>query len=381
MKPIFQLISYVVFTFLCFVVFSINFNPTNQSLAIHPFKKNKKRKFNVALFLSNICVLVLAIIFGILSVFYSADISTLDRFNYAIRYTQPLIYPEPWTTGLNFIVNIIRQISLNPDLLYFTISFVCFFVVMIAYFKSKKTTPYTLLLIMFSNLLIYSFYLLKQAPSIAISALFFVLMIEEKWISGLVLLLICVSFHEAALILVPIYLYLVFLKRFSQSTHKYVLLLVVLIFLFFPYINQYFIRVFLIFVPSLADEISDYIVSSGIIVDSSNLLTIFRGIPYYLITINALFNREYLTKKIPQIDIYIVLSLFASLSMGLSFYMYWMSRFAAYFYFPSLVLAGLMAEHNRKTLINRLLNIGILLSLSFFTIRYLAQIFFIHGGF
>ena len=158
------------------------------------------------------------------------------------------------------------------------------------------------------------------------------------------------------------------------------ILMILVIFLFKPF-TKVAIGVLENLVSGNLARLSFYFGDTGLINDPVNILTTIKGFPFYLITIYGFKRRKEYINRIPHYDKYMIMSFFVSITILLSAYMYWMWRFGTFFYFPIFVFASQLASVNKDDKQDRLFSLLLMVSLGFFTLRYLWRIFYIYGGF
>lgn len=336
---------------------------------------------------SNYNITYLAIIFcSVILAIYSACITSsvydADRAGYTYRYVNHIdSYFLKNSYGLYILVRILWCFSDNPSWLYFTVTFISVFITLLALKISEIDDPFPYLLMGFSLYNVYSFYLFKQAPAIAFSSLAFALFLKKKKIFCLITIILAISFHETAFILIPLFVVLTGAKRKSVRVVSYIFLGVSL--LFFSSASSTIVSIFFKIIPSLSTQLRIYLNDSGAIETNSNFLTIIKGLPYYLITIYALKYRKTCSTRIKNFDRYFTMSVFASVLTLMSGYMYWMWRFAAFAYFPQFVFVAQLCKETKN--INpkesNLFKVCLCFLFLFFTGRYLLQVFIKNGGF
>ena len=123
------------------------------------------------------------------------------------------------------------------------------------------------------------------------------------------------------------------------------------------------------YVPILKKQLLPYLSTNN------NILTILKGISYYLILIIVLSKRNDLKNKIEEYDKKLILIVFTLFFILFSFYMYWTFRFSLYFYLPIFIFI-FQVKNNKKKLINILMISSVTL-----TLRELILVFFKYGGF
>lgn len=323
-------------------------------------------------------ILVFAVLVGVYSALIAGQYPyTSDRGNYARRFENR--WADPWTAGLNLVADFAHLFSDRAEWLFFLVSAICTVLLLIAYNSWENASPQTLLLLGWSNLLMISFYLLKQAPSVAFSAISLSALFSNKKVLSAVTLVMAILFHEAAYALVPLYLVILGSQKRWIRTIEYVFLLA---FLFaFPQITALMTKVAGLLDIGLVEQTSGFLDEGGQVVINENLLTVLKGVPYYAITIYALINRKSISQRIEHYDRYLVICVFVSVVTIASAFMYWMYRFAIYGYFPMFVLWPQLVRATRSRRNRMLLNVLVYGSLSFFTFRSLFIVYFVSGGF
>lgn len=304
-----------------------------------------------------------------------------DRLHYVSRFVD--CWRKPWSPGLNAIGDFLHLFTNNPHALFFLVTFLCVLVTLWAYRTRNGGYREALLFWASSTCTIESFYLLKQAPAIAFGTLSIILLMKDnfryRYIACAAALAAAVSFHETALILIPIYCAL-FLTKWKWIRWASYLLVAVGV-LFFGPVSRIAFSIIEVVMPPLFEQVSPYLDETGAMSFSLNVLTPLKGFPYFLITAYGFWNRPRLKDEIRYYDWYLMLSVCASAFFVLSAYMYWMWRFGTYCYFPMYIFAS---ELYRKASDRRLAQVffGLVLSsLAFFTLRYLFQCYFLYGGF
>ena len=155
----------------------------------------------------------------------------------------------------------------------------------------------------------------------------------------------------------------------------------ILVVIFFIPFSRVAIRISGTLIPQLLTELQSYIDDTGAMKVSLNIPTTVKGFPFYLITIYGFRRRKEYIASIRHYDKYMLMSFFVSITILLSAYMYWMWRFGTFFYFPIFVFASQLASVNKDDKQDRLFSLLLMVSLGFFTLRYLWRIFYIYGGF
>ena len=208
-------------------------------------------------------------------------------------------------------------------------------------------------------------------------AIAFACLFKNQRKTCIVLTALAITFHESAWIVIPIYFALIFSKSKTSRFLSYSILLICVI--FFRQISTILVNLFS-FIPGISDQIVSYIDEKGGIVAEENYFTILKGLPYYFITIFAFVKRNVLKDKIKNYDKFLMISFFCSIATLLSFYMYWMWRFAAYCYFPVVVFASIIYSRLTKSKEKMMFASFIVLTLGALMVKLLIQYYYIYGG-
>lgn len=367
-----KILAYLMFVIITYFISNNSYQRYSRRLTLSTDKSYKRYSWKISL----LEIIFLSTIIGIYSIIATKYPYSSDRGNYVVRFVN--YADSPWTPGFNMLVDFIHLFTNEPKVLFFTVSFLCLFITLVAYNIFEDARPKALLLMSISTYCIDSFFLLKQAPSVAFAAISFALFFKRRFKLSIIFLIIAILFHEAALILIPIYIVLLGANKRWVRTFQYIILISSV--LFFREISDIVLGFISNWIPGLNVELATYLDESGSIKQSNNILTVLKGFPYYFLTFYAMLKRSYLKPKIQNYDSYLLLCVFSSAITIMSVYMYWMSRFATYCYFPMFIFVALILREDkgRDKQIFYLLVAG---SLFFFTVRYLYQIYFWHGGF
>lgn len=326
-----------------------------------------------------IALIIFCIIYAFYALICSGDQFIGDRYNYAIRFSDDIYlnYIKTQSMGLYWIFILLHSFTYEPNLLFFAVTFIYSFIVLITFNECKESTPIAILLWGLSLSSIYSYYLLKQSIAIAFGGLALILLFNKKWLFSVLSIILAICFHESAYIIVLVLLVVLVIRKNRKIGAIFSMVAFISI-LFFGIFNKYFISI-AILIPGIGNQLVSYVSDEELIL-SSNYLTIFKGLPYFVITFYGFIKRKEMASKINNYYSYLFVSFFASLTFFASFYMYWMWRFGAYFFFPSLIFAGkLFQVSDNKNEKQSFLAIVILLFL-FITIRALFQYYFLYGG-
>ncbi len=329
---------------------------------------------------SGIAMFISATAMGLYSTIVSQIPYSSDRRNYVTRFINH--WDSPWTPGLNGIADFLHLFTNSPEALFFTVTFLTTILFLVAYRISKNTDKNALILLVSSYCLIYSFFLLKQGPAIALGAIAIVYFLKKKYVLSFVFSFLAIQFHESAFVLFPILLLIEFSSR--NKWLRYLSYAVMLMFLFsFSNLSRFSFSLIGRFIPDLMQQSVGYLDENLAIAGrwGNGILTIAKGFPFYLITAYSLLKRKQLKDKTGNYDEFVTISVFTSVASILSGYMYWMSRFGTYCYFPLYLFASELRKVDDNIRDAKWFWSLLVLSTFLLTLRYLIQIFFLYGGF
>jgi hypothetical protein len=338
-----------------------------------------------------IWILIISAAFGYYNTINGGEISGSDRGVYAYLYKQiHWDISEGQSVGLNWIYNQLRPISLDPYLLFFVIYALYAFLTLVAYKFYKAMHPVALFMLLGSFYMIFGFYGFKQEISQGLSSLAFALYFTKaqsrnslaqpwkklfKFFLIVFLIVGCISFHEAGLIVIPVFLALVFWE--FPLLKNFAFLAIIIVLLAGSYIVPFLFSTLAESSNEMQGQLSYYAGSVGTIV---NGLPILKGAPFYLIAFIAIQRIRILRRTIPNYDKYLFVVCVAGLSNVIALYQYWFQRLALYFYLPAFCFAYLMkqemeAQGYTTRWYNWTLAITLLLSL-----KEIVQLYFLYGG-
>ena len=299
-----------------------------------------------------------------------------DRAFYAIRFSLG-IFTKSSSLGLYYVQKFLQNFTSNPDTLFFVVGFLYLLVTVIAYNNYKEKSPWVWVLICSSQYLLFGCYQLKQAMASAFIGLSMALFTKNKKLWSVIFLAIAITFHEAAWDLVPIYIVIFNYEKKWIRRAGYALL-VVMVFGFQSF-SSVIIRYASAIIPGLSDQLRLYVTEDGNLITENNIMTIFKGIPYYIITFEGVIYRRELKDRILKYDAFLLLSAFVSVTTFLSGFMYWMWRFGELVYLPTFVFAARMYKEKNDSN-GRILFWIIVAFMVIFTYRKLFISYFSYGG-
>lgn len=262
-----------------------------------------------------------------------------DRVNYLQNFDYGRESPS---LGLTAIIIVIQSFGGDFNtLLYFT-TFVSLFITLLAYRYSKEATPLSLLLLMLSQYVQMTYDALKQSYASAFATLMIVILLKERNIRRdiicVVLMTMAIVFHTTGYVLVPIYLFVRLLKKFNP---RKILILLLLVSIVFVPLLRLFSGLFSSIVPMMSDKIIEYF-GEEYTSNNSSIISIFKGVPFYIISYYGIHYRDVLVSKIENYDGYCFISIICSFMFLMNIYDPWMSRFTYLFQFVTYVFWGII---------------------------------------
>ena len=281
----------IVYLFIIFIVFALSYN-----------KKEKIIKLNYKK------ILLFSLMFTILSFIVIKFSTTLhgDRYNYYIEF---LGYRST-SSGLTFIFDLIKRINGNFFVLGYFITFTCTFILFLSLKINIIKSKETILFVLFTDIIFFTFSVYKQCYTNMFSALFFAVLfnkkIKYKNIICIALIALCCAFHSTGYILIPIYILMVLYQNKKMKIAPSIL--IVLIFIVFQQnILQMLSNTFINIIPQISNKIQEYFYTEAFQV--------------------------------------LLLSIIGSTSYLFSIFSYWMYRFTLLFYLPTAMLFSVIIDN------------------------------------
>ena len=299
-----------------------------------------------------------------------------DRAFYAKRFSLG-IYTQSSSIGLYYLQDILSGFTRNPDVLFFVTGALYALITVIAYNNYEEKESQVWVLLCASQYLLYGCYQLKQALASALIGLSIAFVSKNRKIWSVVFLIIALLFHEAAWVMVPVYI-IIFNSKTKWIRNIGYIFLALMVFGFQSF-STIVIRYASTLIPGLSNQLGLYVTDSGNLVTENNMMTIFKGIPYYIITIEGFLYRNDLKERISEYDAFLLLSAFVSVTTFLSAFMYWMWRFGELVYLPTFIFAARIYKEKDDSN-SKLLFWLIVVLLAIFTYRKLFISYFSYGG-
>ncbi len=344
--------------------------------------KNSNEKYKKGERSKRISIIIISIIctaFGGYSLICGSPIA-FDRYNYALRFSDDIYLSavKSNSLGLYYIELFLHIFSHKEELLFFAIPFLYIFITLFAYRKSNDIEPLAILFLLLSSYGLFGFYLFKQCIAISLIAISFVAYTNKKKMLFIISIVLAICFHESSWIVIP--LYIASMSSGNKIFRVMSYLLIIICAIFFAQLNQALVQ-FANLIPGVEQQVSIYLNNEGGIEETTNILTVIKGVPFYIITIFGFLKRPILKNKIKNYDVYMLFSAFTCLATILSGFMYWMWRFGAFCYFPILVFASLIHRELKNQKEKVYFKYCIIFTLFGLTLKLLIQYYFKYGGF
>ena len=255
--------------------------------------------------------------------------------------------------------------------------------ILLAFRRNKNAGYRTLIFLMCTNLVFFTFTGLKQSYAIGFSALLFSNMLAKEkkeliTLENILLIILASLFHTTGFILILLYLLFLIQRKNNRYTMLVIFGLAVVLVAFQPLcllIAKVSSGVF----PSLSVKLLQYFGNSALDSDSGSMVFI-KGTPFYALFLYGCIFRKAFKNKNSQYDSYLILTGIASLFFLASAKQYWMYRFTYMFYFPMGVFYDQLIGWNKRG--NQIMiMLTVALPVLVLNIRELTMIFSRYGGF
>lgn len=319
-------------------------------------------------------ILISSIVIGLYSLSYNRTFWWADVTYYDRLFCNGLTIPE--SPGLNLIYYILHMFTCNTDILLFTVSATACLIMLFSYRIYDEAEPSCILFLLLSIFFIETCQVnLKQGVACGLASIFFAEIMKKGYVSALALAIIATLFHVTAGPILLISFFVVWAININNRLVKIIVLSSVIISLFrFDALIEIIGRMGS-FIPGLNDKLLEYTSPSGIIESDTTLLVVFKGIPYYLISIVGLYDRKFYKDEIAHYDSYLAISFLASVSYVMSGFSYWMSRVINYYWMTDFVFFGLLLSKMENTNNRLIIRSWFILMMFVLTFRELIQIY------
>lgn len=325
-------------------------------------------------------IILYSVLFSLYSVYIGASPMVNDRANYYAHFFSGRDISKD-SIAVNYIFNILRGITSDPNSLPMTFGFLSNLIALTAYRYYKQITPEVLLFIFSSLFTIFTFYAYKQAPANALAALSFAIFFSKMKRFPKILFLsasvfLSILFHEVGYALIIVFPCLFLWGNKYVRGVGYILLPIFMV--AFPFIYRYLLGNIGLVSESLGNQSAHYAEGGG---EGMGALPVLKGMYFYLITYVGIKYRKDLLSKIPDYDRYLFLSVIASFTFLTTAINYWYFRFSFVFVFPVFYFAYniyINKTKYKKTYINWYY-FAFLICLGM-TVKQLIQYFYRYGG-
>lgn len=271
----------------------------------------------------------------------SGKLTDTTRYAWSFLYRYPAYYDSIDTLlnskteiGYLLINMFISTFTNDPFWLFLFVAFITTFINLYSAFKISKSYALMIFLYLISMYFFQSTYLLRQTLAVSFINLALIAYLKGARTKYILFSIVALTFHVTAIIMFP--LYFIFNKIKSRKMYFYIILISFTVFILFghifntllpkiPYLDQFM-------------DIDNLELSTG----GGTFTSIFKGLPFYFITILALIKRGSIIRKNDKADFYLTCSIFYSISWLLSYNMYWFFRMGWYFFLPTLALVPIV---------------------------------------
>ena len=364
--------SILIYLLICMVFIVISNDSYQRSLRLE--KSNKK--------LSYLIIIITSIAFALFNKYNTVtSVIGSDRQNYLQDFNGRLTS----SPAFDWYLSTFRSITGNNyELTLYITTFICCFVLFFVYKYCEYSTPYTLMFLLSTNFVFFSFTGLKQILTCTFANIFFLLILSKKKniiieiITWITVLLACL-FHVTGFILIPIYFVMKLNYRNSKKAMRIMVILLLLIIFMRPLLLG-LTKLLGTVLPQLSYKILEYF-AEDTQQTTDGTFAVFKGIPYYILTYYAFKRRNRYLNLIFKYDQLFILSFIASLFVFSTIISYWLSRFAIMFCFPLGILFGQMIENSNSRAEKNNLEILVLVPMLFFTLRANMLVYLNYGGY
>ena len=336
-----------------------------------------KRKMTVG------AVISIALLFTIYNVIVTAMSTGLggDRLNY---YVDCIGVRPAGSTGLMIVISLLRKITAHYEILFYFSTFVCMILTLTAYRISGIKSANALFFLLTTQYVLFTLTGIKQCYTNGFACLCLIIALQRKTkkddILCILLIILAILFHPTGYLLIPLYLMVLIRKTTGLIILSFLLMLIVAFYM--DTILEQCALFLKPFAPALSTSISRYVGSTALeSLQTEGIMTVFKGVPFFIITILGIRRRPRLKRVIEGYDSYLLLSAALSLVYLITIYNSWFYRMAYLLYLPvGIFFVRLMShEKNRNNYI--ILNAAVIGINAVLTLRFLALIYLNYGGF
>lgn len=333
--------------------------------------------------ISILSIIVIALLFTIYNFIITKLSVSLsgDRYNYNLNY---LGLRNSSSSGLTFLISILRYFSSNVETLYYVSTFVTVTVTLIAYKICDEASPKALLFLFTTQYVFFTFAGMKQCYTNAFASLCIILALRNKGIKDnllcIALIALSIWFHPSGYLLIILFIMIKVRKTRAINIIFFITMTIAIVFLE-PLLLRSASLVAPI-APSAAIKVYEYFGESGKeALKTTGFMSALKGIPFYIITLVGWLKRRELLKEINNYDNYLFLSGVISFIYISSVYNSWVIRLAYFLYLPvAIYFVKIMQSLKNKNnyIILNFLVFGIN---ALITLRFVVLIYLNYGGF
>lgn len=318
-------------------------------------------------------IYISAVVIGIYSLSYNGTFWWGDLSYYSRLFNNGLPIPE--SPGLNLIYTVLHIFTRNTDILLFIVSTLACLIMLFSYRLYEEAEPSSILYLLLSAFFIEACQVnLKQGIACGFASLFFVMITKRRFVIAIIIAIAASLFHVTAGPILLISFIVAISVNINNRLIKLGVILLVLSSLFYFDTVISLVGKLGFFIPGLSEKLLEYTSESGIFESDTTSLIIFKGFPYYIISIVGLFDRKYYKDEIQHYDVFLAISLLASVSYAMSGISYWMSRVIDYYWMTDFVFLGLLLS-KMKTNNRLIIKYGVAAIMFLFTFRQLIQMY------
>ncbi|CAN7341525.1 EpsG family protein [Paenibacillus sp. LjRoot56] len=280
-------------------------------------------------------ILILTIILSL----YSAYLATSGKLVDTLRYAWSFLYRYPayygsfesllsakTEVGYLLINMLIGKITDEPFWLFLFVSFITTFVNLFVASKISKKYTVIIFLYLISLYFFQTTYTLRQALAVSFANFAFLSYLKDFKLRYFLFTILAILFHNTAFIL--FFAFFIFKIKNSKKTYFYIAIMF--------FIGFFLFDTLLPKIPFIEKIINTD--EEGLSIARGSFNAIFKGIPFYFISVLALVKRNSLKQIIYKADFFIICSVFYSTSWLLTYQTYWFFRMGWYFLLPTLAL-------------------------------------------
>lgn len=304
-----------------------------------------------------------------------------DRLNYSYQFEGY----QSTSIGLTAVFKIVKTLGGNIYNVFYLTTFLYVFICVLVFTFAYGNNKAALMFFVLTDAIFFSFTALKQIYACMFSSICFLLLTRRKSVKRSIaswcsIIMACL-FHDAAIIMVPVYLAVLFIEGDKRAL-KIKLMLVILFgaFMFLDKIALLCSNIISPFAPNAAEKIREYFFSTRYNIETSSPMSFIKGFPFYVITIWGIIKRKSIAKNIKKYDLLLLLSAIGSALFLSSLYSYWMYRAVAFFYIPIAMFFSKI-KNCLQGIEKTIFVLAVYLTMFVILLRWIILIYANYGGF